>query len=591
MNTLGAVGRRLPSSGKLMRLIAWFSAFGIVCGASAWISSVRHAPSLLLTGTTVNVALSIVKMCLAQFATHKKALMADAVHGLGDSATELLTALAHSEASKPPDREHPWGHGKIECLATVLVTCILLYVAASMAWDSLLSSQTIFRSGRESEPECGEHEATAPCTAHRVAKPPLEKIPASPKMPAADQAGRDCSNREAACISGHGGCPAQRAVVAVALGSILLKEALFHATLTTANLAGSKLVQAAAWHHRSDSLASGVALISQVGASLGNRYIDPLGSGVVAAMVAHTACAGLAESLNDLVDYNPASDLEDTSTNCGRFELSQSIVGVQGVRNHTLRTRRMGPYCSIDATIVVDARISASAASMIAETVHARVIEDFKPFVTDIMVHVDPDGSPQSHHLDTQLESAGLGETLGPQEVEARVRRALLALAGERPDLPRITEITELQTYYYTTSSGQPSSPYVDVKVDIRLASAAETTIKGATRVAQAARTRVFHELSGIVGEVDVDLELDESDTNMECERASVQNAVGSRAGRGKSYSSAATIQSHGSWLADFRSTTSVRHLQQVKLLWRRGAESRQARTVSWTFDTVGKEV
>merc|ERR1719433_1645297 len=169
--------------------------------------------------------------------------------------------------------------------------------------------------------------------------------------------------------------------------------------------------------------------------------------------------------------------------NCGRIELAQSIVGVKGGRNHTLRTRRMGPYCSVDATIVVDARISASAASMIAETVHARVIEDFKPFVTDIMVHVDPDGSPQSHHLDTQSESAGLGETLGPQEVDARVRGALLALAEERPDLPRITEITELQTYYYTTSSGHmnnghthPSSPYVDVKVDIRLASAAETT-------------------------------------------------------------------------------------------------------------------
>jgi len=561
--------------------VAWLSAGGVVCGASVWISSVRDASRLLLTGTTVNVMLSVAKMCLAQVATHKKALMADAVHGLGDSATELLTALAHSEASRPPDREHPWGHGKIESLGAVVVTGILLYVAASMAWDSFLSSQTIIRSGQGDKSRCKEPDEVS---AQSVA---LGKQKAS----TTGQVGGDHNKLESACGSGHRSCPAQRAVVAVALGSILLKETLFHATLKTADKAGSKLVEAAAWHHRSDSLAAGVALISQVGASLGKSYFDPLGSGVVAAMLAQSACAGLQESLNDLVDYNPASELEGTSTNCGRFELSQSIVGVQGVRNHTLRTRRMGPYCSIDATIVVDARISASAASMIAETVHTRVIEDFKPYVTDIMVHVDPDGSPQSHHLDTQLESAGLNETLGPQEVDARVRRAVLALAGERPDLPRITEITELQTYYYTTSSGRmdnrhtwPSSPYVDVKVDIRLAAEAETTIKDASRVARVARARVFQELSGIVGNVDIDLELDESDT-------SVQNLLGSRVGGSKSISDAASMQSHGDWLADFRSTIGARHLQQVKLLWRRGAESRQARTVSWWFDNVGKEV
>merc|ERR1712150_92532 len=110
----------------------------------------------------------------------------------------------------------------------------------------------------------------------------------------------------------------------------------------------------------------------------------------------------------------------------------------------------------------------------------------------------------------------------------------------------------------------------------------------GASRVAQAARARVFHELSGIVGDVDVDLELDESDTTGEYERAGVQNTAGSRDGTSKSSSGAA---SHGNWLADFRRTTDARHLQKVKLLWHRGAESRQARTVPWWFDTVVKEV
>jgi len=227
-HNLGAKDGWLPRNS--LTSIAWFSAGVLVCGASAWISSVSDVSSLLLIGTTVNVALSIVKMCLAQFATHKKALMADAVHGLGDSATELLTAIAHSEASRPPDREHPWGHGKIESLGAVVVTSILLYVAASMAWDSFLSCQTILRSFRGVEPTCKEYEVTAAQDTTRVL--------GHPKVPAAD-----CNKQKAACGFGHRSCPAQKAVVAVALGSILLKEALFRATLTTANMAGSKLVK------------------------------------------------------------------------------------------------------------------------------------------------------------------------------------------------------------------------------------------------------------------------------------------------------------------------------------------------------------
>ncbi|CAE8720954.1 unnamed protein product, partial [Polarella glacialis] len=111
---------------------------------------------------------------------------------------------------------------------------------------------------------------------------------------------------------------------------------------------------------------------------------------------------------------------------CNRAALARTIASVQGVRNHTLRTRRMGPYCLVDVTIIVDARISASAASMIAETLHDRVIVDFRPAVTDVLVHVDPDGSPQSHRLETHAEATSVMDAINPEEVEALVRAALL---------------------------------------------------------------------------------------------------------------------------------------------------------------------
>lgn len=64
------------------------------------------------------------KLALAQLAEQQKALMADAVHGLGDSLAEVLTAFAYVEAARPPDVEHPWGHGKIESMGAVVARAL-----------------------------------------------------------------------------------------------------------------------------------------------------------------------------------------------------------------------------------------------------------------------------------------------------------------------------------------------------------------------------------------------------------------------------------------------------------------------------------
>eukprot|EP00435_Cladocopium_sp_Y103_P037450 s832_g9.t3 len=91
---------------------------------------------------------------------------------------------------------------------------------------------------------------------------------------------------------------------------------------------------------------------------------------------------------------------------------------------------------------------------MIAESVHDLVIHDFRPAVTDVLVHVDPDGSPQSHRLETHSEANTVAEQvetlqmLNPEDLEAQVRAALLQDPGD-PDLPQIIEVTELHTYYY----------------------------------------------------------------------------------------------------------------------------------------------
>mmetsp|Transcript_52188 Transcript_52188/g.169514 ORF Transcript_52188/g.169514 Transcript_52188/m.169514 type:complete len:642 (+) Transcript_52188:64-1989(+) len=557
---------------RLLSAMFWVPSALLCIVCSVGIVNVSDMVTLFWMGTLVNVVLSIVKMSLAQVATHPKALMADALHGLGDTAAEVVTALAYTEAARPPDKEHPWGHGKIESVGAVLVTCILLYIAAHMGWDSVTTTWPMLR------------DRLWPSSASRLAA-----------------ATHDAPGAEHGQLVGAGeGRVVRHAAIAVTVASILLKEALFKSTLLVGEHEESNLIVASAWHHRSDSLAAGVCLVSQLGASFGHFYLDPLGGGIVASMLAHSAFGSLFESLNDLVDYNTAAD-GDSRSRCGREVLSRSIADVQGVRNHTLRTRRMGPYCLVDTTIVVEARISASAASVIAEAVHDRVVGDHRPFVTDVTVHVDPEGSPQSHRLETHSEqSLHLERAISPEDLEAQVREAILSLGDARPDLPRILEVTEIQSYYYMEDvenvvEGSPSTPYVVIKADIRLHSEDDVTIRMASLVARAARARVLEQMPGVVRDIDLDLELsdqvllpdrsrggEELDTHSSAD-STPQSACPIRSGAGQ--------PSQGTWtddpcpsagssadLYDRLKGSERGNLQRVTLIWERGPESREAR-------------
>lgn len=256
----------------------------------------------------------------------------------------------------------------------------------------------------------------------------------------------------------------------------------------------------------------------------------------------------------------------------------------------------MGPFCLVDVTIVVDARISASAASMIAELVHDHVIHDFRPTVTDVLVHVDPDGSPQSHRLETHSEANTIAEQvetldmLNPEDIEAQTRAALLQDAGD-PDLPQIIEVTELHIYYHMEDPGPENdwkvSACVDVKVDFRLKG--DTTIRKAAAAGRAARERVRAALPGIVRDVDANLQLDIDSSEDRAPTLSPEAPKALCLSK-----SSATHDTHGSWGIErehcapaaklatsaqgARLADQDRHLRQVKLIWERGPEARKVR-------------
>lgn len=195
-------------------------------------------------GVGVNLPLGAGKIGLG-WLSGSQALIADGIHSLSDllSDAAVLWALGHSH--RPADDEHPFGHGRFETMATLVVALMLGLVAFGILVDA----------------------------AQRLIDPPLE-------------------------------APGMLAFWA-ALASILLKEGLFHYTRAVGRRTGSAMMMANAWHHRSDAASSVVALVG-IGAALAGWVLaDALAAAVIALMLGWIAWTLGRPALGELVDTAP----------------------------------------------------------------------------------------------------------------------------------------------------------------------------------------------------------------------------------------------------------------------------------------------
>lgn len=202
--------------------------------------ALRAKTRITLLGAAVNLPLGLGKMALGWLGG-SQALVADGVHSLSDLISDAVTWAALRGAARGPDDHHPWGHGRIETLATLAVALLLALTAAGLVLGA----------------------------AARLAEAP----------------------------------PAPEAVtLAAALASIAVKEALFRLTRRVARRTGSGLIAANAWHHRSDALSSVVAVVGIGGALAGAAWLDGLAAIVIAVMLGHAAWAHGWPALRELSD-------------------------------------------------------------------------------------------------------------------------------------------------------------------------------------------------------------------------------------------------------------------------------------------------
>lgn len=279
-------------------------------------------------GGIFNVVLLVVKFAAGIFG-HSAAMIADAVHSLTDFATDVVVLIFVHLGNKPADRDHDYGHGKYETLATAIIGTSLLAVGV-----------LIFCSGAGKT--------------WRVIQG--EMLPS----------------------------PGKVALVA-AVASIVLKEWAYRFTVKVGKLCQSEAVVANAWHHRSDALSSVGTMIGVGGAILlGNRWtvLDPLASIVVSLFIVRAAWQLMMESMKELTEASLSDEDEAVITH-----IAASEPGVSEV--HNLRTRRVGNRIAIEmharmlgSTPLVEAHLHATA-------IEHRLKEHFGPD-TLVSIHLEP---------------------------------------------------------------------------------------------------------------------------------------------------------------------------------------------------------
>lgn len=310
---------------------------------STAVSSERHniTQRVTLTGAAVNCLLASLQIVFGLLGK-SQALVADGIHTLSDLVTDFIVLYASRRSAKAADKSHPYGHGRIETLASMLLGAILGMVGIGIGIrgiESILNPTNI-------NPE---------------------------------------------------------AITLVFAGlAIVAKESLYHYTLRAARKTHSAMLEANAWHHRSDALSSIVVLVGISAQLMGVPYMDATAAIIVAVMVSMIGLRLARKALDELIDTGLDPELIEQVIILMRN--SSSVTGV-----HNLRSRSMGGLGYLDAHIEVSSDLTVSEAHYIAHHIEHKVKKNF-PEIIDVQIHIDP--------LDDEVRESVLARLPERQQIE-----------------------------------------------------------------------------------------------------------------------------------------------------------------------------
>ena len=259
-----------------------------------------------------NVLLSVFKLFAGIFA-HSNAMISDAIHSASDVFSTIIVIIGVKLASKKSDKEHPYGHERLECVAAIVLSIVLLYTGIKIGSQAV---KDIIGGNYQS----------------------LQK-------------------------------PGVLALVA-AVVSIVTKEIMYWYTRHYAKKIDSSALMADAWHHRSDALSSVGALVGIGGAMMGFPVMDSIASIVIFVFIAKAAYDIFKDAMDKMVDH---SCDDETEKEMRDFVLAQKEV----LSVDLLHTRIFGNKIYVDVEIGVNGSYTLRQAHEIAEEVHEGIEKNF----------------------------------------------------------------------------------------------------------------------------------------------------------------------------------------------------------------------
>lgn len=221
---------------------------------------------LSTVGIAGNIALVVFKL-YAGIAGHSGAMVSDAVHSLSDVFATLVAYIGVRISKKAPDQDHPYGHDRLECVASMILGMILLATGFGIGLNGV------------KQIAAGHYEQLA--------------------VPSA-------------------------IALAAAVVSIVSKEVMFWYTRYYAKKLNSSAFMADAWHHRSDALSSVGSLIGIGGAMLGVPVMEPIACVAICLCILKVAYDILKDSIDKMLD---TACVRNTRLRCGASSRSRTAYG------------------------------------------------------------------------------------------------------------------------------------------------------------------------------------------------------------------------------------------------------------------------
>ena len=272
----------------------------------------QTATRVALVTIVWNLILSVGKLLAGIFA-HSGAMISDAVHSASDVFSSIIVIIGVRIASRDSDKEHPYGHERMECVAAIILATVLCITGFGIG---LSACKNIFS---------GNYANLA--------------------------------------------IPGILALIA-ALVSIIVKEAMFWYTRYYARKIDSGALLADAWHHRSDALSSVGALIGIGGARLGFPILDSVASVVICVFIVKAAYDIFMDAIDKMIDKACDEETEQQLRDC-----ATAVDGVEGI--DLLMTRVFGNKIYVDIEIEANGDKTLHEAHEIAESVHNSIENNF----------------------------------------------------------------------------------------------------------------------------------------------------------------------------------------------------------------------